>query len=141
MPRLEPGAALIRLRTARVARLATADSTGRPHVVPVTFALSPDNRLLVTAVDRKPKSTTNLRRLRNIAAQPRVSVLVDHYDEDWSQLWWARADGLATVRTGAERIAPIAWLVAKYPQYRDSSPQGPVIAIELRTVTGWTYTG
>ncbi|WP_227980948.1 TIGR03668 family PPOX class F420-dependent oxidoreductase [Nocardia spumae] len=140
MPRLEPGDALARLRSARIARLATADASGRPHLVPVTFALSPDDRLLVSAVDQKPKTTTNLARLRNIAAQPRVAVLVDRYDEDWSQLWWVRADGVAAIRTGADRSAPITWLAAKYPQYRDNSPRGPVIAIALDTVTGWAYT-
>ena len=140
MPRLDPDGALTRLRSARIARLATADESGRPHLVPVTFALSPDDSLLVTAIDGKPKSTMNLRRLRNIAAQPLVSVLVDHYDEDWSQLWWVRADGAATIRTGVDRLAPINWLLAKYPQYQDSSPQGPVIVIELHDVTGWAYT-
>ncbi len=141
MPRLEPDVALTRLRSARVARLATADESGRPHLVPVTFALSPDDALLVTAVDGKPKTTMRLRRLRNIAARPAVSVLVDRYDEDWKQLWWVRADGSATIRTGADRLAPIDWLLTKYPQYHDNSPQGPVIAIELDAVTGWSYTG
>lgn len=140
MPRLHPGGALTRLRSARIARLATVGESGRPHLVPVTFALSPDDSLLVTAIDGKPKSTMNLRRLRNIAAQPLVSVLVDHYDEDWSQLWWVRADGTAIIRTGADRLAPISWLLAKYPQYHNNSPQGPVIAIELHDVTGWAYT-
>ncbi|MEV5648971.1 TIGR03668 family PPOX class F420-dependent oxidoreductase [Nocardia sp. NPDC052254] len=140
MPRLDPGVALTRLRSARVARLATADESGRPHLVPVTFALSPDGSLLVTAVDGKPKSTMALRRLRNIAVRPRVSVLADHYDEQWAQLWWVRADGIATIRTGTDRNAPIDWLLAKYPQYQDDAPRGPVIAIELDEVTGWAYT-
>ena len=79
----------------RVARLATVDPGGRPHLVPITFAL--DGDAIVTAVDHKPKSTTKLRRLENIAANPEVSVLADRYEDDWSRLWWARADGTARV--------------------------------------------
>lgn len=110
--------------------------------MPVTFALSPTGRILVTAVDQKPKSTTDLRRLRNIAAENRVSVLADEYDEDWSRLWWVRLDGTAAVATGdTERAEAIAWLTAKYPQYRGNAPRGPVIRVEIRTVTGWAYTG
>ncbi|MBO0853198.1 MAG: TIGR03668 family PPOX class F420-dependent oxidoreductase [Nocardia sp.] len=141
MPRLNSVTALHRLRAARVARLATVDPAGHPHLVPVTFALSPDDRLLVIGVDQKPKTTTALRRLRNIAAQPRVSILADEYDEDWSRLWWVRADGDATVRTDAAgRAAPITWLRAKYAQYHDDPPLGPVIAVELDALTGWAST-
>ncbi|NKY88430.1 TIGR03668 family PPOX class F420-dependent oxidoreductase [Nocardia veterana] len=141
MPRWDSGTALARLRAARVAHLATADATGQPHLVPVTFALSPDDRILVVAIDQKPKSGTDLRRLRNIAANPRVSVLADHYDEDWTRLWWVRVDGTATVHTeAAERAPALTWLLAKYPQYEHDSPQGPIIAIAVRTVTGWAYT-
>jgi PPOX class probable F420-dependent enzyme len=139
---LDPNTALARARAARVARLGTPDPTGRPHLVPVTFALSPSGRTLVTAVDQKPKSTTDLRRLRNIAAENRVSVLADDYDEDWTRLWWVRLDGTAAVATtDTERAEAIAWLTAKYPQYRDNAPRGPVIRVEIRTVTGWAYTG
>ena len=84
-----------RFGTATVARLATVGQTGRPHLVPVTFAL--DGDLIFTVVDAKPKTTTDLRRLRNIGAEPRVAVLADHYEDDWDGLWWARADGLATI--------------------------------------------
>ncbi|OXR47678.1 hypothetical protein B7C42_00803 [Nocardia cerradoensis] len=140
--RLDPNTALARARAARVARLGTTDRTGGPHLVPVTFALSPSGRILVTAVDQKPKSTTDLRRLRNIAADNRVSVLADDYDEDWTRLWWVRLDGTAAVATtDTERAEAIAWLTAKYPQYRDNVPRGPVIRVEIRTVTGWAYTG
>ncbi len=127
-----------RLAAARVARLATADRSGVPHVVPVTFALSGD--ALVIAVDHKPKRTWDLRRLRNIRDNPRVSVLVDHYSEDWTRLWWVRADGLAAVvEDAAGREEPVALLRAKYPQYRETVPAGPVIAITVTAVSGWSY--
>src|SRR5438552_12363668 len=84
-----------RVEAARVARLATVRPDGRPHVVPITFAIAGDT--IVTAVDDKRKRTTGLQRLRNVAAHPEVSVLVDHYDDEWSRLWWVRADGSARV--------------------------------------------
>ena len=90
-PGVTPAEARGRFAAARVARLATADATGQPHLVPVTFAVAGD--MVYTAVDAKPKRTTALRRLANVAANPRVSLLVDHYDDDWSRLWWVRADG------------------------------------------------
>ncbi len=117
---------------ARVARLATADGQGRPHLVPLVFACRDD--VVVSAVDHKPKQTTALRRLRNIEVNSQVSLLVDHYDEDWSQLWWVRADGRARVLTGAEADEPVRWLAAKYDQYLARPPAGPVIRVD---VTGW----
>jgi PPOX class probable F420-dependent enzyme len=127
-----------RLAAARVARLATADEHGRPHVVPVTFAVAGDS--LVIAVDHKPKRTLDLKRLRNIRANPRVAVLADHYDDDWTRLWWVRADGAAAVVTDdAGRAEPVARLSAKYPQYRERPPEGPVIAIAIDAVSGWSY--
>ncbi|HTI20869.1 MAG TPA: TIGR03668 family PPOX class F420-dependent oxidoreductase [Kutzneria sp.] len=124
-----------RFARARVARLATADRAGRPHLVPVTFAVHED--VVVIAVDHKPKTTTNLRRLRNIAENDQVSLLVDHYDEDWRQLWWVRVDGVARILAGDERIEPIEWLRAKYEQYRDRPPQGPVIEIRMFKMVNW----
>lgn len=121
--------------SARVARLATAGADGVPHLVPVTFALDGDD--VVWAVDAKPKTTTALRRLRNIAAQPNVSLLVDHYDEDWSRLWWVRVDGHATV-TGVEDEPGMAALVAKYEQYARTPPGGPVVRVRVRTWRGWS---
>ncbi|MFC0548005.1 TIGR03668 family PPOX class F420-dependent oxidoreductase [Kutzneria chonburiensis] len=126
---------LARFAQARVARLATADREGRPHLVPVTFAVHED--VVVIAVDHKPKTTTNLRRLRNIAENEQVSLLVDHYDEDWRQLWWVRVDGIARILSGDGQIEPIGWLRAKYEQYRDRPPQGPVIEIRVRKVVDW----
>jgi PPOX class probable F420-dependent enzyme len=121
--------------SATVARLATVGSTGAPHLVPITFALL-DERTLVSAVDHKPKRTRALRRLANIEANPRVSVLVDHYEEDWSKLWWARADGVARVCKAAPAGAAEA-LVARYAQYRAQPPGGPFIVIEVERFSGW----
>lgn len=112
---------------------------GRPHVVVVTFALSGDS--IVTAVDDKPKTTHRLQRLVNIEAHPEVSLLVDHYEEDWDRLWWVRFDGSATIHhRGEVWDDAVASLVAKYPQYRDRSPRGPVIALSRREVTAWSST-
>ena len=121
-----------RFEQSRVARLATVSGDGSPHVVPMVFAL--DGTKLISAVDHKPKSTTALRRLDNIAVNPFVSVLVDEYDDDWTQLWWARADGWARIDEGYD-LAP---LVARYAQYRDQPPMGPVIVIEIDHWSGWS---
>ncbi len=119
---------------ARVASLATADADGVPHLVPVTFALDGDD--VVSAVDSKPKTTTALRRLCNIAVNPRVSLLVDHYDEDWSRLWWVRVDGNATSKNTDDRA--VAALAAKYPHYVRTPPAGPVIRVRITTWRGWS---
>ena len=120
---------------ARVARLATVAPDGRPHQVPIVFAVTGD--VIVTAVDDvKPKRTRSLARLANLAAEPRVTVLADHYDEDWTHLWWVRADGVAVV---ADSDADAAGMLAsKYPQYREQPPPGPVIRIEVVRWTGWS---
>ena len=124
---------------ARVARLATVDADGQPHLVPLCFALAEDR--VVSVVDAKPKRTPQLRRLANIRAQPRVSVLVDEYDEDWARLWWVRADGVArVVESGAARDDAVAALTAKYRQYRDQPPEGPVIEITIDRWRGWSAT-
>jgi PPOX class probable F420-dependent enzyme len=126
-----------RVEAARVARLATIDADGRPHLVPICFVLVGET--LFSAVDEKPKRTKRLRRLDNIRARPAVTVLVDHYDEDWSRLWWIRLRGEARViERGPERERPLALLVGKYEQYRDEPPTGPVIAIELQEWRGWS---
>jgi PPOX class probable F420-dependent enzyme len=119
---------------ARVARLATVSADGAPHLVPITFALL-DERTLVTVVDRKPKRTTALKRLANIAANPRVTVLADHYGEDWGSLWWVRADGEA-VSSVPSRAALLA-LADRYPQYRQYPPPGPMIVITVQRWVGW----
>ena len=127
----------LRLVDARVARLATADAKGRPHVVPIAFAHDDEN--LYFAVDDKPKRSRNLKRLRNIAGNPRVSVLVDHYEDDWTRLWWVRVDGAAHVLDhDAEAQRAIDLLVRKYAQYARKRPQGPVVAIRIEHMTGWS---
>ena len=122
---------------ARVARLATAGIDGRPHVVPITFAL--EGETLYFSVDSKPKRTSDLKRLRNIAANPAVSVLFDHYEEDWSKLWWVRVDGAARVLgEGPEARRAIDLLVDRYGQYRLARPGGPVVAIAIERMSGWS---
>lgn len=124
----------------RVARLATVSGDGTPHLVPVTFAVDGDR--VMTAIDHKPKTTTDLRRLRDIRENARVCVLADHYDDDWTRLWWVRADGEATVLdTGAVRAAAITALAGRYSQYRERAPEGPVILIEVTRWSGWSYSG
>jgi PPOX class probable F420-dependent enzyme len=119
-----------------VARLATAGPDAVPHLVPVTFALAGD--VVYTAVDAKPKASTDLRRLRNIMANPRVALLADHYEDDWGQLWWVRADGLAGILTAAAEMAgPCRLLAGRYRQYRDNPPAGPVIQITVSRWSGW----
>ena len=93
---LWPDDARRRVVDARVARLVSVRPDGAPHVVPVPYALLDDDRV-VTVVDAKPKTTQHLQRLANVEAEPRVALLVDHYDEDWQQLWWVRLDGVARV--------------------------------------------
>jgi PPOX class probable F420-dependent enzyme len=123
------------LAAVRVARLATVGPDGQPHLVPVTFAADGDH--LYIAIDHKPKSTTNLKRLRNISHNPAVSLLADHYEEDWTQLWWARADGVATILSGEDRSGPVDLLASKYGQYTEQRPDGPVIRIEVTRLTAW----
>jgi PPOX class probable F420-dependent enzyme len=119
-----------------VAHLATATPDGRPHLVPVVFAVH--EQTVYTAVDAKPKTTQRLRRLANIERNPQVSLLVDHYDDDWTQLWWVRADGIATIHHD-DAIAQTGrdLLRAKYPQYQSVSLDGPVIAVEVQRWSGW----
>jgi PPOX class probable F420-dependent enzyme len=130
-----------RFTAARVARLATATAVGQPHLVPIVFGVSGD--VIYTAVDAKPKSTTSLRRLANIAANPKVSILVDQYAEDWTQLWWTRADGAARIIEidEPEAAAALSLLVARYAVYRTAPPPGPMIAIDVERWSGWSGAG
>ncbi len=144
---MTPAEARERFASARVARLATADAGGRPHVVPVVFAV--DGECVYSVVDAKPKRTTALRRLRNVAENPRVALLVDHYDDsDWGALWWVRAEGVARVldpesgveaerveteRAEAERAVDL--LRARYPQQR---AVGAVLAVDVERWSGWS---
>lgn len=124
-----------RFAAARVARLASIRPDGAPHVVPVVFALDGDKVWLV--VDEKPKRRRELQRLANVRAEPRVSLLVDRYDEDWERLWWVRADGRARiVGEGPEFEHAVALLLKRYPQERERPPGGPVLAVEVER---WRY--
>lgn len=129
--RLPEAEALRRLAEARVARLATADAD-QPHLVPVTYVLH--DGTITIAVDHKPKATRDLKRVRNIRANPNVSLLVDEYTEDWARLWWVRVDGTATVTAEPEPA-----LVEKYPQYQANPPAGPFIRIRVERVVGWSF--
>jgi PPOX class probable F420-dependent enzyme len=133
-PRLDDAPA--RFGAARVARLATTDADGSPHLVPVVFALVGET--VWTAVDAKPKTTTALRRLDNVRAHPAVSLLVDHYADDWATLWWVRADGVATVLDVDEGRAGLDALTAKYPQYQDNPPPGPVLRVDVTRWVSWS---
>lgn len=132
MPSSPTATAEERVAQARVGRLATVTPEGRPHVVPVCFALAGGR--IYTAVDAKPKSKRALRRLENVRATGRASLLVDHYEEDWARLWWVRVDGSAEV---IESEAAIDVLAAKYEQYRAARPAGPVIAITPDRWRSW----
>jgi PPOX class probable F420-dependent enzyme len=126
-----------RLTAARVARLATTDPDGRPHLVPIVFALEGDT--LYSAVDRKPKRSTKLRRIENARERPDVTILVDHYDDDWGRLWWIRLRGRGRVLDeGEERERALALLQEKYPQYRAEPPDGPVLAVDVTDVRDWS---
>jgi PPOX class probable F420-dependent enzyme len=129
-----------RLTRARVARLATIDPDGRPHLVPIVFALDGDT--LYSAVDRKPKRSQTLRRIENARERPDVTILVDYYDDDWSALWWIRLRGQARVLDdGDEREHALVLLREKYPQYRAAPPDGPVLAVDVIDVRDWSASG
>ena len=126
-----------RVGEARVGHLATVDPAGRPHVVPVVFVLEGDT--VYSAVDRKPKRTPRLQRVRNLLRDPRATLLVDHYEEDWSRLWWARGRGRARViEEGPELHRALELLARKYPQHRQEPPPGPVVALDVEEWRGWS---
>ena len=127
-----------RFAAARVARLASVRPDGSPHLVPIVFAL--DGSTVVFAVDDKPKATRELQRLANIRADPRVSVLVDHYDDDGTAVWWVRADGRARVVDAAPALDQVVALLAeKYPQYAASPPPGPAVLIDVEAWRWWSF--
>jgi PPOX class probable F420-dependent enzyme len=126
-----------RAEAAPVARLATADVAGRPHLVPCCFAVEAD--VVYSVVDHKPKRSAALRRLDNIRANPAVSLLVDHYEDDWAALWWVRFDGRGRVVVdGPEHAGAVALLCGKYPQYRANPPTGVVVAIDITDCRSWS---
>jgi len=125
-----------RVVNARVGRLATVRADGRPHVVPCCFVL--DHDTAYSAVDAKPKSSLALVRLANVRANPRATLLIDHYADDWSELWWVRIDGTTRVlESGEERAHALELLAAKYAQYRRMVPPGAVIALDVTTWRAW----
>jgi PPOX class probable F420-dependent enzyme len=135
---MDAAVARARFAAARVARLATVDAEGRPHLVPMVFAVDGDT--IYSAVDAKPKATQRLRRLANIAANPAVAVLADHYDDgDWSALWWVRADGTARLLEPSDGESGRArgLLAVRYAPYRDAPPTGAVIAVDVARWSGW----
>ena len=127
-----------RFAAARVARLATVDAEGRPHLVPIAFILA--DGTIYSAVDAKPKRTVELRRLANVRENSATAVLVDHYEEDWDRLWWARADGrgrvLHPVDPEAQRAVDL--LRERYPQQRAT---GEVLAVDVERWSGWSASG
>jgi PPOX class probable F420-dependent enzyme len=134
---LTPDEARPLVEAARVARLATTNTGLGVDVVPIVYALLAGDRL-VSIVDQKPKSTTRLRRLDNIRANPAVTVLVDHYEDDWERLWWVRLRGTASiVADGPAFDEALAALVDRYPQYVEAPPPGPVVSVAVEDWSGW----
>jgi PPOX class probable F420-dependent enzyme len=137
--RLDPAEARARFIGRPVLRLGTVSGDGQPHLVPCTFAVDAAGRVAI-GIDNKPKSSGNLKRLRNIAENPRVSLLTDHYARDWAQLWWARADGTAAVEeSGREHAGHWERLRTKYPQYAGEVLDGPVIVVTVESWSGWAF--
>ena len=125
-----------RLAAARVARLGTVRPDGRPHIVVCCFAVA--GEVVYSAVDDKPKTTVALQRLRNLTTNAAASLLADHYDEDWTALWWIRLDGVGRViADGREHERAVAMLCGKYEQYRHQRPTGPVIAVDVACWSAW----
>jgi PPOX class probable F420-dependent enzyme len=137
LARVDPARAREAFAAARVARLATVDETGQPHLVPIVFAL--DGETVYSAVDAKPKRTMALRRLGNVRANPAVCLLADHYEDDWERLWWVRADGRGRVLDprDAEARRAIELLAERYPQHRREPPKGAVLAVDVLRWSGW----
>jgi PPOX class probable F420-dependent enzyme len=128
-----------RFASSAVARLATVRPDGAPHLVPVVFAAFGDTVWL--AVDTKPKRTTQLQRLTNLRREPRCALLVDHYEEDWSRLWWVRADGVGVVIDDPGAGHPgLAALIERHHQYRAQPPTGPLVVVSVERWSGWSST-
>ena len=126
-----------RVSGARVARVGTLDERGRAHLVPIVFAVDDDT--LYSGSDAGPRP---VKRLRNLARDPRVTVLVDHYDEDWTKVWWVRLRGAGRVAADApETDRARKLLAAKYPQYGGNTGDGLVMAVDIAEWTGWAYSG
>jgi PPOX class probable F420-dependent enzyme len=140
MGAMDSDEAWARVRTARVGRMATVTPSNRPHVVPFVFVLveREDARVAYWAVDHKPKRSTDLKRIRNLEANPAVEFVVDGYEENWQRLWWVRCSGTARmVESETERRSALQALEEKYPKYALDRPDGPVVAIDIETCEGW----
>ena len=125
-----------RMHSAQVARLATINDDGTPHLVPIVFVVHEET--LYTAVDGKPKRSRRLRRIENARRRPDVTVLADHYEADWSRLWWVRLEGRARVLdAGEEAELALRLLIERYAQYRREPPGVPVLAIDILRWSGW----
>lgn len=127
-----------RVSEAKVGRFGTIDDRGRVHLVPFVYVLDGDT--VYHSVDDKPKSSARLKRIRNIERDPRVTILVDHYEDDWPAVWWVRLRGTGrVVDAGSECERAMALLDEKYPQRRGGSEQGAVIAVDVEDWLGWSY--
>jgi PPOX class probable F420-dependent enzyme len=135
-PQGPPAQVLGRFADALVARLARMSPDG-PRIVPVTFAWHA-GRAVWAVDDVKPKRGRELQRLRDLAADPRVALLVDHYEDDWSALWWVELRGTASRLEGEAAEAALDVLAARYPAYLKARPPGPVIEIEPERWTWWS---
>ncbi|HEX7095575.1 MAG TPA: TIGR03668 family PPOX class F420-dependent oxidoreductase [Acidimicrobiales bacterium] len=130
--------AMGRFARARVARLATVDRDARPHIVPVCFAVVPGTNQVVSVIDDKPKRRLDVKRLANVAANPFVELVVDHYSDDWSTLWWVRVAGIGhVIDAGPSRTSAVDLLAEKYEPYRERRPSGAVLAIDIERVRHW----
>lgn len=133
----------ILVQNARVARFATADSSGAPHLIPICFVY--DGTAFYSVLDQKPKRTsvTRLRRVRNILENPQVALVIDSYEEDWSRLWYILVTGAAEIlEPGLEQSQAVAMLREKYPQYRDMDLEdAPVIKISPDRAVSWMGSG
>jgi PPOX class probable F420-dependent enzyme len=139
---VEHGEMRQRVRAAPVARLATVTPDGRPHLVPVCFALlaTGDRDVIVSGTDEKPKRSLSLQRLRNLRANPAAALIVDHYEDDWTRVWWVRIDGRGRVLDdGPERDSAIDALREKYVQYEQVGLPGAVLVIDVERWRGWSY--
>ncbi|HEY3724660.1 MAG TPA: TIGR03668 family PPOX class F420-dependent oxidoreductase [Acidimicrobiia bacterium] len=133
--------AITRLTGARVAHLGTRGPDGEVRLVPICFAVDGDR--IVAAVDHKPKRTLQLARLADMEQTGRATVLVDHYDDtDWSELWWVRVTGRASVHASGDALAmmTVRRLAHKYAQYRETPPAGPTYSITIEHLTWWSAT-
>lgn len=133
--RITPEMGWQRLRGARHGVLGTLHPGRGPDLVPVVFAVDGDSRIFVPVDRVKAKRTARLRRLANIDHDPRCSLLVEHWSDDWTELWWVRASGTGRVIDTAG-----AWhqlLAVRYPQYRDPDTLNGGIEIDVESVTGW----